>query len=44
VDGGKPPVTDPCEPGSPHGYWGKETETVAEILHWIRGEAFLDQI
>ena len=42
VDGGKAEVTGPCEPGSPHGYWGKEPGTVAEILHWLRGEPIRD--
>lgn len=44
VDGGSPPVTGPCEPGSPHGYWGREAETVEMILRWIRGEAIPDHI
>ena len=44
VDGGSPPVTGPCDPGSPHGFWGREAETVGEILRWIRGEGVRDQI
>lgn len=44
VEGGRAPATGPCEPGSPHGYWGKEAETVAEILHWVRGEPFRERI
>jgi hypothetical protein len=44
VDGGSPPVTGPCEPGSPHGFWGREAETVGEILRWIRGEGIREHI
>ena len=33
--GGKPPVTGECEPGSPHGYWGIEPQVVDAISAWI---------
>ena len=35
VSGGKPPTSGPCEPLSPHGYLGKEPETVDAIVNWI---------
>lgn len=30
---------DPCEPISPHGYWGIERETVGKIIEWMRAHA-----
>jgi pimeloyl-ACP methyl ester carboxylesterase len=44
VTGGKTDVTGPCEPGSAHGYWGKEAETVEQILRWIHGEPVKEQV
>ena len=35
VKGGKPPESGPCEPFAPHGYWGKEPETVDAIVAWM---------
>lgn len=33
--GGDPPATEECEPGSPHGYWGIEAQVVDAISAWI---------
>jgi pimeloyl-ACP methyl ester carboxylesterase len=44
VEGGAHAVTDPCEPGSPHGFWGKEAETAEQILRWVRGEPVREKI
>lgn len=40
VTGGKPPETGPCDPLSAHGYYGKESETVAAIVAWMLGQAY----
>jgi hypothetical protein len=44
VDGGSAPVTGPCEPGAPHGFYGREADTVAQILRWVRGEPVAERI
>ncbi len=37
VKGGKPPEPGPCEPLAPHGFYGKEAETVGAIAAWMLG-------
>lgn len=44
VSGGKPPETGPCDPLAPHGYYGKEAETVAAIAAWMLGKPFAREI
>lgn len=44
VKGGKPPETGPCDPLAPHGYYGKEAETVAAIAAWMLGKPFAKEI
>ena len=44
VKGGKPPETGPCDPLAPHGYYGKEAETVAAIAAWMLGKPFEKEI
>ena len=44
VNGGKTPETGPCDPLAPHGYYGKEAETVAEIANWMLGKPFAREI
>lgn len=44
VSGGKPPETGSCDPLSPHGYFGKEAETVAAIAAWMLGEPYAREI
>jgi hypothetical protein len=44
VSGGQPPESDPCEPLSAHGYFGKEAETVAAISQWITGKPFPKEV
>jgi hypothetical protein len=44
VDGGDPPQTGPCEPLSPHGYFGRESAVAEAISHWILGEPFAREI
>ena len=40
VKGGKPPETGPCDPLAPHGYYGKEAETVGAIAAWMLGKPY----
>ena len=35
VSGGKAPESGPCEPLAPHGFYGKEAETVDAIAAWM---------
>ena len=44
VIGGLPPKSDPCEAFSQHGYYGKESETVAEIVNWMLKKPFRELI
>jgi hypothetical protein len=44
VKGGKTPETGPCDPLAPHGYYGKEAETVAAIAAWMLGKPFAKEI
>jgi hypothetical protein len=40
VNGGKAPESGPCDPFSPHGYFGKEAETVDAISAWMLKKPF----
>lgn len=44
VLGGDPPLSDPCEGGSAHGFLGKEREVVAAIVDWIQGKPVPERI
>lgn len=44
VKGGKEPKSGPCDPYSPHGYFGKEAETVRAITDWMLGRPFARDI
>jgi len=44
VQGGKPPESGPCDPLAPHGFYGKEAETVAAIAAWMLGKPFAKDI
>lgn len=44
VKGGKPPETGPCDPLAPHGFYGKEAETVGAIAAWMLGRPFAKEI
>jgi hypothetical protein len=44
VKGGKPPETGPCDPLAPHGFYGKEAETVGAIAAWMLGKPFANEI
>jgi hypothetical protein len=40
VAGGSPPQPGPCDPLSAHGFLGKESETVEEIVNWMLKKPF----
>lgn len=44
VSGGKPPETGPCDPLAPHGFFGKEAETVSAIASWMLNKPFAREI
>ena len=44
VQGGKPPESAHCDPLSPHGFYGKEAETVAAIAAWMLGKPYRKDI
>lgn len=44
VHGGKPAESGPCEPLAPHGFFGKEAQTVDAIAAWMLGKPFAKEI
>jgi len=40
VKGGSEPKSGPCDPFSPHGYFGKEEATVKAISNWMLGRPY----
>jgi hypothetical protein len=44
VRGGKPPESGPCEPFAPHGFFGKEPETVDAIAAWMLKKPYRREI
>jgi hypothetical protein len=40
VNGGKPAESGPCDPLSPHGFYGKEAQTVDAISAWMLKKPF----
>jgi hypothetical protein len=40
VRGGKPPESGPCDPLAPHGFFGREAETVGAIAAWMLGKPY----
>jgi hypothetical protein len=44
VKGGKPPESGPCDPFAPHGFFGKEAETVDAIAAWMFKKPFATEI
>lgn len=44
VSGGKPPESDPCEALTPHGFLGKEEETVEAIVNWMLKKPYRNEI
>ncbi len=44
VWGGLPPESTTCEARSQHGFWGRESETVEQIVNWILQKPFLFEV
>lgn len=44
VSGGKAPESGPCDPFAPHGFFGREPETVDAIAAWMLGKPFRKDI
>jgi pimeloyl-ACP methyl ester carboxylesterase len=44
VFGGPPPQSGPCEAFSQHGFLGKESETVEEIVNWMVKRPFRHEV
>jgi hypothetical protein len=44
VSGGLSPKSAECEPFSAHGYYGKESETVEEIVNWMLKKPFRSKV
>lgn len=44
VVGGLPTKSDACDAFSPHGYYGKESETIEEIVNWMLKKPFRDVV
>ena len=44
VKGGKPPQSGPCDPLAPHGFFGKEAETVDAIAAWMFKQTYRKEI
>jgi hypothetical protein len=44
VKGGKTPESGPCDPYAPHGYYGKEADTVEAIAAWMLKKPFAREI
>ena len=44
VSGGLPPQSAPCEAMAPHGFLGKERETVEAIVNWMLKKPYNSQI
>lgn len=44
VYGGTAPQSGPCDAFSAHGYFGKESETVEQIVNWMLKKPFLHEV
>jgi hypothetical protein len=44
VSGGDPPQSGPCEPMSPHGYFGRDPPVVQALKNWMLGREFARDI
>jgi hypothetical protein len=44
VSGGDPPQSGPCEPLSPHGYFGRDAPVVKALKNWMLGREFAHDI
>jgi hypothetical protein len=44
VFGGLPPQSGPCDPFSAHGFFGKESETVEQIVNWMLKKPYQQEV
>ena len=44
IFGGRPPQSNPCAESSAHGYFGREPETVEQIVNWMLKKPFQEQV
>jgi hypothetical protein len=44
VFGGRAPESGPCDPFSAHGYFGKEAETIEQIVNWMLKKPFREEV
>jgi hypothetical protein len=44
VSGGDAPQSGPCEPMSPHGYFGRDAPVVKALKNWMLGREFARDI
>jgi hypothetical protein len=44
VFGGSSPQSEPCEPFSAHGFFGKEPETIEQIVNWMLKKPFREEV
>ncbi len=44
VNGGDTPQSGPCDPQSPHGYLGRDAETMRAIRNWMLGREYAREI
>jgi predicted alpha/beta-hydrolase family hydrolase len=44
VFGGRPQQSDPCGPLSAHGFFGKEPETIEQIVNWMLKRPFQEEV
>ncbi len=44
VSGGDPPQSGPCDPMSPHGYFGRDAPVAQAIRNWMLGRDFARDI
>jgi hypothetical protein len=44
VFGGRSPESGPCDPFSAHGFFGKEAETVEQIVNWMLKRPFQQEV
>ncbi len=44
VTGGETPKSGPCDPYAQHGFYGKESETVEEIVNWMLKKPYKDSV
>jgi hypothetical protein len=44
VAGGSPPQSGPCDPLSAHGFFGRESETVEQVVNWMLTKPYQQEV